>query len=260
MLPTIRGQHFCVRAALIPDMTNEIRQPQGQPTGGQFANHNRPEALLTLNEKRPVRVPVLASAAVETYEGKPLPKFPAGLSEPRVTFTVADEGDYVYGDIEGDGYHVVVWHDGNEWRDSVSDHDEPSGLDEDDQDQLLELAQEVTTRLDSGVRALQTASYTPSASAAVIAAALGRDQIEVGNAAQSSATDNNSTMESGAKRGAAVLAAFGGDRDPEAGVSDIITDLMHYARENDLKMSDIIDSAWRHSAAEFKEAQEPATE
>jgi len=256
MLPTDCVQHFCVRAALIPGMTNEIRQPQGQPAGGQFAGHNRTEATTTLNEQRPVRVPVLASAAVSTYEGSPLPGFPAGLSEPKVTFDVSDDGVIVYGNIEGDGYHVSVRHDGYKWCNSVLDDGEPSGVEEEDEEKLLYWAQEVTVRLESGVRALQTAAFTRSASDAVVAAALGHDRVEVGNRAQSSDTDNNSTSESGAKRGAAILAAFGGERDPEASMSDILTDLMHYAHENDLDMDELVRSAHMHSDAELREAQE----
>jgi len=245
-----------VPAAHIDYMTDKNRQPQGQPTGGQFANHARPEATTTLNEQRPVRVPVLASAAVSTYEGSPLPEFPAGLSTPKVTFNVADEGDIVYGEFIGDSYRVLAWNDGDHWCNSVSDHGEPSGVDEEDEGKLLDWAQVVTDRLDSGVRALQTAAFTPSAVDAVVAAAVGQDRGEVGNRAQSSDTDNNSTAESGAKRGAAILAAFGGEQDREASMSDILTDLMHYAHENDLDMDELVRSAHMHSDAELREAQE----
>jgi len=241
------------------DITRKKNTGQaGNP--GEFGNHVKDEATTTLNEPRPVRVPILASAAVATYEDAPLPEFPAGLSEPEVMFNVADEGDIVYGEFTGDSYRVLVWSDGDHWCNSVSDHGEPSGVGKEDEGKLLDWAQVVTDRLDSGVRALQTAAFTPSAIDAVVAAAVGQDRFEVGNRAQSSDTDNNSTSESGAKRGAAILAAFGQEHDPEASMSDVLTDLMHYAREQELDVDELVRSAHMHSDAEFREAQELAAQ
>lgn len=132
---------------------NTKRQPAGIPVGGQFASHDRADAQITLPTGPPrAQLEGFIVALPHRFDAdrEPLPAYPAGLAEPKLSYVYGDDHpSTIYLSAEIDGVRVTVWLDEQGDRgDSINDSEEETGYDLDTDEQLLEWLHEARERID----------------------------------------------------------------------------------------------------------------
>jgi hypothetical protein len=158
--------------------TNPARQPQGIPTGGQFAPDTRTEPTITLSREgdKIHTAELRQTIELRNADFDQLPDWPATLPQPNVSFsfeagkcetsvTVADK-TMNFWDSDSDGTINDTDNGTNPWED----------FDEEDQEMALEWGKRVHQRIDSSTYGIMIeASYTPAVHSIILSHALGKE-------------------------------------------------------------------------------------
>lgn len=156
------------------------RQPQGIPTGGQFAPDTRAEPTIDLSPAGDQTYTAQLTGTVELRNASfdQLPEWPAGLPEPEVSFDFSDgkcetnitveNKMMTFWDSDGDGTINDTDNGNNRWED----------FDEEDQEKALEWGKRVHQRIDSSTYGIMIeASHQPAVHDIILAHALGKDPV-----------------------------------------------------------------------------------
>jgi hypothetical protein len=217
------------------------KSTSGQPSndnGGAFASREqRPEASVALERKaETVVVSVIAHPSLTTHVAD-LPPYPA-LEAPTIDFGYGDDHPgtlYVYFTIPAadDLDHevsVTVWEDEEGDRgDSINDGSESTGWEPEVDEQFLEWAHAVRSRLDTDVSTVAgSAISNANVVSSIVANALGGDRKTVATAADGYIRSDNPIVSSAAKA-ERVFDAYGTSGDLEYDMPDLLMDLQIYA-------------------------------
>ncbi|GAA4032664.1 hypothetical protein GCM10023063_14970 [Arthrobacter methylotrophus] len=159
-------------------MNTPARQPQGIPTGGQFAPDARAEPSINLS---PAGDKIHTAELRKTIELRnadfdQLPEWPATLPQPEVSFDFSDgkcetnitvdDKMMTFWDSDSDGTINDTDNGNNPWED----------FDEEDQEMALEWGKRVHQRIDSSTYGIMIeASCTPEVNSIILAHSLGKD-------------------------------------------------------------------------------------
>lgn len=158
--------------------TNTARQPQGIPTGGQFAPDTRSEPTIDLSPAGDKTYAARLNTTVELRNAgfDQLPEWPAGLPEPEVSFSF--EGGKCETSISVDDKTMNFWDSDTDG--TINDTDNGTNpwedFDEEDQEMALEWGKRVHQRIDSSTYGIMIeASHLPAVHSIILAHALGKD-------------------------------------------------------------------------------------
>jgi hypothetical protein len=159
-------------------MAIPTRQPQGIPTGGQFAPDTRTEPTITLSPAADkIHTAVLRKTIqLRNADFDQLPTWPGGMPEPTVSFDFSDgkcetnitvdDKMMCFWDSDSDGTINDTDNGNNPWED----------FDEEDQEMALEWGKRVHQRIDSSTYGIMNeASNTPAVHSIILAHALGKE-------------------------------------------------------------------------------------
>jgi hypothetical protein len=159
-------------------MTAPARQPQGIPTGGQFAPDTRSEPTIDLSPAGDKTYTARLTTTVELRNAgfDQLPEWPAGLPAPEVSFSF--EGGKCETSITVDDKTMNFWDSDSDG--TINDTDNGSNpwedFDEEDQEKALEWGKRVHQRIDSSTYGIMIeASHRPAVHSIILAHALGKD-------------------------------------------------------------------------------------
>ena len=159
-------------------MTTPARQPQGIPTGGQFAPDTRSEPTIDLSPAGDKTYTARLNTTVELRNAgfDQLPEWPAGLPEPEVSFSF--EGGKCETSITVDDKTMNFWDSDSDG--TINDTDNGSNpwedFDDEDQEKALEWGKRVHQRIDSSTYGIMIeASHQPAVHDIILAQALGKE-------------------------------------------------------------------------------------
>jgi hypothetical protein len=159
-------------------MTTPARQPQGIPTGGQFAPDTRSEPTIDLSPAGDKTYTARLNTTVELRNAgfDQLPEWPAGLPEPEVSFSF--EGGKCETSITVDDKTMNFWDSDSDG--TINDTDNGSNpwedFDDEDQEKALEWGKRVHQRIDSSTYGIMIeASHRPAVHSIILAHALGKE-------------------------------------------------------------------------------------
>jgi hypothetical protein len=154
------------------------RQPEGIPTGGQFAAtaHSEPTVALAAPQHVIHSAPLTGTVELRNADFDQLPEWPAGMPEPEVSFRfeggkcetsiTVDDQTMNFWDSDSDGTINDTDHGSNPWED----------FDEEDQEKALEWGKRVHQRIDSSTYGIMIeASHQPAVHDIILAQALGKE-------------------------------------------------------------------------------------
>lgn len=159
-------------------MAIPTRQPQGIPTGGQFAPDTRTEPTITLSAggDKTHTAPLTGTIELRNASYDQLPPWPAGMPEPAVSYSFSDgkcetsitidDRTMNFWDSDSDGTINDTDNGTNPWED----------FDEEDQDIALQWGKRVHQRIDASTYGIMIeATNSPSVHSAILAHALGKE-------------------------------------------------------------------------------------
>ena len=216
-------------------MSNEKRDPEGQPTGGQYAVNAKGEAVgvnLTPSAPRKTSIGITAVVELDHYGVEPLPAWPVDLPKPSTSYSW-DEDSNLETIIQFGGDVLTIWGPSDNACDSFTElPDEMPDITTEQQAQVAAYGYQMHANLVSLTGQVEYAAHTPSVRNHIESIAAGNGPADPTDDPQDPAW--RSPAQRGAARAEASLKAWFGEQVHESTWKDVMADLLHYANAKGL--------------------------